>query len=233
MKDNFLQIIQQNRERLDTEQPSAEVWKKLEQQLPAAGQQSLQKNRVLYIRWAVAASIAMLLMLSFMWLNSKKTNKGLAARQPGIPVNNERETVLPVIQDTGAAVTIAALPVETASGLPAKNKTVEDPQAVQEAAYIEEPELIRYFAGQVVKQHKKLEHLSKNGPGHTQFLAKLEVMDSAYQRLESKLQQMPHNRQLLEAISELLQVQLNVINKQIDQLKQLKTKKNETINDRT
>jgi hypothetical protein len=230
MKDNFLEWMQQNRERMDTEQPGAKVWAKLQQKLPV--QVRPAKRKSIYARLAMAASIAGLIALTLVFIKKQSGNRELA-HETRVPIKAEQTIINPGTPDTGTTVAVTIKPPEENRLPPPKIKPAEKRYAEPKTRYIGEPELIQYFAGMVMKQNKKLEHIAKDDPNHGQFLDNLKMTDSAYRRLEAKLQRMPHNKQLLEAISELLQVQLNMINQQINHFKQLKSKKNENINNRT
>ena len=184
-----------------------------------------------WIKWSAAAAV-LILIAGAIWYFSTGRN----AQQPGIvqqpnpakqtQPNNTTNTNPP---DTSAKNTtnLAQSPAVTnpksdsptlVSIRPGDNK---DPKANQDLQSSMSEEMYHY-AKLVEIRHKELKAIEKDEPLlYKQFALDVNKLDSVYRNLQEQLPTNPNREQLLEAMLQNLQLQMELLNHQLEIIKQI------------
>jgi hypothetical protein len=196
MSKNLEQFMRDHREEFDTDEPGAQVWKKLEQELTPPKQEakvvSIKKSLGMTIlRWSAAAAILVLAGLGVYHLVNPKpvTNGPVATVDQQAPAVKE-EDVMQNINPTYAKEVYHF------------TQLIELKQSELKQIEKDQPELYHQFVGDVNK------------------------LDSSYNALKKELPSNPDPEQLLEAMIQNLRLQTDLLNQQLSIIKQIKDAKN-------
>jgi hypothetical protein len=186
--------------------------------------------RMNFMRWSAAAAAAVLVILAA-WLvmrtkttkNEIKENTGIAKSQPATPKQNE--TVI----DTNKTKTSDNTTQQLAStDKPDNQKGTEKPKQNEAAGELQSNvnEELYHFAKLVEIKHRELKTMAKDEPLlYQQFSGDVNKLDSVYHSLETKLSKNQNSEELLEAMIQNLQLQMQLLNHQLGIIKQLNNSK--------
>jgi hypothetical protein len=197
MSKGLEQFMRDNRDQFDTDEPSEQVWKKLEQQLTArdnSEQKQSSQGRIIgmlkILRWGAAAAILILAGIGiYSLLNNRPTNGAVADTQPAKDTQTVNDRLLKEINPGYAK------------------------EVVQFTQLIE------------LKQNE-LKEIEKENPSlYKMFMADINKLDSSYNALKKELPENPNREQLLEAMIENLRLQTEILNQQLSIINQIKASK--------
>jgi septal ring factor EnvC (AmiA/AmiB activator) len=180
-------FINSNRDYFDGEMPSERIWQKLEKEFPEKKEAPVihRSNSNHFVKWAMAASVAIAVATAGYFLLQKKQLPDTAG------VNTQK---------------------------PAADTSTDIASIAPEAA----PE-VNEFARLIASKQEELKQLSKDQPElYQKFTADINQLDSSYTMLKKQLAETPNRELLLEAMIRNLQFQLNVLNRQLNIINQVK-----------
>lgn len=212
--DELKKYLQQNREALDTDAPREIVWKQVKQQ--AVKKKTAVRSM---IRYAVAASILALLLLSIKWLTKNNTTTVTPVKiVKQAPVTKDPVTALPGLPE-----------ITNTDIIPAKASITKATSSKAQAATMYElvNALGRSYAEVVQLQLKSIRSipLYADEPGYFDiFKTELRQMDEVELAVRNTIKQKGPDDMLLEQL-------INVYQQKLDLLKTLRAEINK-VNDR-
>ena len=215
MNERLEEFVNDHREDFDNEEPAAKIWDNIRKQVEPAEKKQAPVVPMHRIKWSVAAAIAVLIGCAALVvkLTSGNKEKETLARQVQKPAvkGNDLPKVQPSAIDT-ASPEIAHQPVVK----PKSEVAAPDDQAadLNEEMY--------HFARLVEIRHKELRKIEKDEPLlYKQFAGDVNKLDSVYQSLKQQLPQNANREQLIEAMIQNLQLQMDLLNHQLSIIKQI------------
>jgi len=215
MSTRLEQFINEHRDEFDDEMPDSKTWENIKQGIETPG-----KKRPVFqiprIRWAVAAAVLVLFGSGVLYLLNKSGEPKpslVDVTKKAAPGNN-----LPKIQPAGVDTGSARLAQSSIE--PKKEIAKEEPAADDPVSDYKEE--MYHFAKLVEIRHKELSKIVKDEPLlYRQFNADVNKLDSVYRILEKQLPQNPNREQLIEAMIQNLQLQMDLLNHQLTIVKQI------------
>jgi hypothetical protein len=187
-------FMRDNREQFDSEEPRAQVWASLENQLAPAD----KKGKVLamkFLRLGVAAAVLVLAGIGVFYLAFDK--KGV---DPAVVATTPSGTTPAVTED----------------------KMLEEINPT----YAKE---VYHFTQLIELKQTELKQIEKDNPElYKQFISDINKLDSSYYALKNELPVNPNREQLLEAMIQNLRLQTDLLNQQLNIIKQIKQSKSKT-----
>jgi hypothetical protein len=224
MNSRLEQFVKDHREEFDGEGPDPKVWEKILKDVDPGKKKQTPLVKIQWRRWSAVAA-AVLLIAGGVWIYSTRTEKV----EPGVATNN-----LPPVKQAdspGTQVAQNPSPVKDSTQAPIRkeeptlasirpkenkdDKKTEDLDAsVNEEMY--------HYARLVEIKHNQLKAIEKDEPLlYRQFASDVSKLDSVYHNLQGQLPKNPNREQLLEAMLQNLQLQMQLLNHQLDIIKQI------------
>jgi hypothetical protein len=196
MSNPLEKFVRDNRDQFDSDEPSPQVWKKLEKQLIPQKEEKKQgkvitRVRVIRIlRLSVAAAIVILAGFGvYSLIKSDKKIDTAQIDQPNKPAAGSNEDILNKINP----------------------------------AYAKE---VYHFTQLIELKQSEIKQLEKDNPQlYKQFLGDINKLDSSYKALKKELPVNPNREQLLEAMIQNLRLQTELLNQQLEIIHQIKNSK--------
>jgi len=218
------QFIKDHREDFDDEMPSPKVWDAIEDKvMPEKKISTTPVVKINFMRWsAAAAAVVLVTLAAWMMLRTKTTKEeikketGIAKTQPvqqkqNTPTIDSNKTVVPDSNPTQQQLAQNNNPVTT--------QKQNDDATTQQSSVNEE---LYHFAKIVEIKHRELKVMAKDEPLlYKQFSGDVNKLDSVYHSLEIKFSKKQNSEELLEAMIQNLQLQMQLLNHQLDIIKQL------------
>jgi hypothetical protein len=227
MSSHLEEFVQDHRDQFDDESPAPELWDKIRDRMQGQEEKKEAPVRSLPLRRWLSAAAAVVLVCSSGWLYLSLHRKQAS---PPLAVDNQRQ----IPDDKGKAEikpapdTASIIPQETAKAQPTEpvnpdaGKTGEVPDSEQKG-YSEE---MYYYAKLIELKHDELKTLQKDEPLlYKKFSGDVNKLDSVYQSLKTQLPHNPNREQLIEAMIYNLKLQIGLLNKQLNIIKQIKHSK--------
>jgi hypothetical protein len=195
MSSNIEKFIQQNRKDFDIEQPSENVWDRIEQTLPVKKEaKRFSMNDI--IKWSAAAAVIFIALTSVYFLYIKKYSHETPLTEQGKP------------------------------GGPGSVKPDEPGGISPEYAA-----QFRRFNETIELQQEELKKQTTNQPTlYKQFEEDLKVLDSTFAALKKQAEQTPNRDVLIKAMIQNLQLQAELLNRQLLIIKDIKNNQTQTQN---
>lgn len=222
--DRFKTYLQEHSHELDTDQPRAQVWDKIEKDLAPAPRRVVVP---LYRKWAVAACIAALLGVLLWWAVP-------SGKQPSITA--KRETTVPVRSPATPAAKPVPLP-EPAKEQPAKNEVAVNRKNREKNLHATPPQETETPAESAMLHHLEAGFIQiislqldrvrstplyAEGPGYfSDFKKQFSQLDEDEQALKKNIQHNGLTDDRLDAL-------INIYQQKIQVLKQLQNEINKT-----
>lgn len=237
MNNRLEEFVRDHREEFDSEEPDNKIWEKISREMDPDKDKKKQTPVVQiplhWIKWSAAAAV-LILIAGAIWYFSTGRN----AQQPGIvqqpnPANqtqpNNATNTNP--SDTSAKNTpnLAKTQSPAVANPTSDNPTLasirpgdnKDPKASQDLQSSMSEEMYHY-AKLVEIRHKELKAIEKDEPLlYKQFALDVNKLDSVYRNLQEQLPTNPNREQLLEAMLQNLQLQMELLNHQLEIIKQI------------
>ncbi|HEY4110959.1 hypothetical protein [Puia sp.] len=221
MNSRLEQFVKDHREEFDAEGPDPKVWDKIMQDVDPGKKKQPPLVRLDWRRWTAVAAV-FLVIAGGVWIFSTRTEKV----DPGVVRSNN----LPKhAEDSNPPAAVAQTPVkdsaQTRKDEPAlatirpkenndRKKTEAFDNSVDEEMY--------HYAKLVEIKHNQLKAIEKDEPLlYRQFASDVSKLDSVYHHLQGQLPSNPNREQLLEAMLQNLQLQMQLLNHQLDIIKQI------------
>jgi hypothetical protein len=216
MSNRIENFIHEHREEFDDEIPGSKTWENIKQSLEPATYKKTPIIHFFSLKWAVAAAVILLLGggIIFLVKKSGEVNPALANADKNQLSGNKLPKTQPLSTDT-ASTRLAQSDVEPKKGINKEEAAADE----QVSDYKEE---MYHFAKLVEIRHKELGKLVKDEPLlYRQFASEVNKLDSVYRSLEKQLPQNPNREQLIEAMIQNLQLQMDLLNHQLAIVKQI------------
>jgi hypothetical protein len=186
------QFIRDHRDDFDTDEPGEQVWNKLQQQMHPPALKLRRTRQVVLIRVFKWSAAAAILILA-----------GLGVYSLLI----DRKQVTPaVVQQTNPTDTPAVPHDEILKEI--------NPGYAQE---------VYHFTRLIELKQNELKKIQKDHPRlYKKFVTDIDKLDSSYNALKKELPENPNREQLLEAMIENLRLQTEILNQQLNIIKQIK-----------
>jgi hypothetical protein len=221
MSDQLEQFINDHREEFDADEPSKKIWDNIQKKLEPEIKQEARVVRFNPARWSVAASVILLLGAGGWYFFSYHSAK---------PINS---------LNTTAKISPAKKEVSRPSNdLPKVDTAIKDQQKQLAQEVKRQPNSAKsdlgtdfknemvYYAKIVEIKHDELKKIQKDEPLlYKQFSGDVYKLDSVYQSLKKQLPKNPNREQLLEAMIQNLQLQMELLNRQLHIIKQINNSK--------
>jgi hypothetical protein len=234
MNNRLEKFVQEHRDEFDDQSPAPELWDRIRERLesPPARPEEKQETPVRSLpfkRWLAAAAVAALLGLSgwlYYALRQQPVSQPVAGQVHRAPAGTP-DTTQPASAEQADANPADILP-ETAQAAPADGTGQQHAGKTEPSAgRMEDARSEIYYYSKLIEiKHHELKTLQKDEPLlYKQFAGDVNRLDSVYQSLKTQLPQNPNREQLIEAMISNLQLQIGLLNKQLDIIKQIKHSK--------
>jgi hypothetical protein len=245
MSNRLEKFVKDNRKDFDKFEPGPVVWHNIQQQLAKEPPKKGVYISMRVLRWSAAAAIIITLGAGgFILMNKKATEQTVATAQPAdsLPVTNSANENNSTESPTGSlpadrAVAPRQLLVEN-TGTPKTGKAVEKQNGENPAS--SDKELIayeqstRYFAKLIANKQTELKGLEKTNPAlYKEFVNDINELDISYKSLRKQLPQLQDRSRLIKAMINNLQLQIELLNKQLIIVNQIESKQKVTNYERT
>ena len=213
-------FIQNNRDAFDSYQPSDALWQRIEKKLDAP--ENEKKEKVFFMKsWAkIAAAVVIILTTATILYTLNKGEK--VTPQPVIAGNDATYHL-----DSSAQENSPSLAVN--SDTPTRNPGISDSKKEikeRSAPAVNEEELYHYARLIEIKQ-EEMQALKKSEPElYKEFSKDIEMLETSYDALKAQLKTGINSEKLLEAMIGNLKMQTDLLNKQLEILKQVHHKNN-------
>ena len=241
MNNRLEDFVRDHREEFDSEEPDNKIWEKISREMDPDKDKKKQTRVVQipirWIKWSAAAAV-ILVIIGAGWYFTKgkdfpsyalepKTNSGKQTN-PANPTNSDSQASANP-SDTSAknATNLAQSPAVAnpksdnptlATIRPGDNKDSKASQDLQSSV----SEEMYHYAKLVEIRHKELRAIEKDEPLlYKQFALDVNKLDSVYRSLQEQLPTNPNREQLLEAMLQNLQLQMELLNHQLEIIKQI------------
>ncbi len=228
MSTRLEQFINDHRDDFDDEIPSPKLWDNIQDKTFPEKKIETPVVKMNFMKWSAAAAAVVLVALgTWFMMRTKpseevKPGKEVAKVQEKAAKQNQIDTITKVApQNDGKASQQIAKTDDVKKDDGKKNSVVDDLQS-------ETKEEMVHYAKLVEIKHRELKTMAKDEPLlYKQFSGDVNKLDSVYHSLETKLSKKQNSEELLEAMIQNLQLQMQLLNKQLGIIKQLNHSKKE------
>jgi hypothetical protein len=217
-------FILENREKFDADAPDPRVWEKINERLDPESEKVRPIRSLPFKRWmAAAAAVALLGLTGFLYLTmhqSKMPGQTAGTNPTGAKPDNNLPKPLQV--DSPSII------AKTNPGTQTPLNTVDSVSNTSnnQSADIRDNKEMYYYAKLIELKHEELKTLEKDEPLlYRQFSGDVQKLDSVYHSLKTQLPNNSNREQVIEAMISNLQLQIGLLNKQLDIIKQIKHSK--------
>jgi hypothetical protein len=210
MENEFEKYLQERRDRLETGQPSAQVWEKLQVGLIEHRRRRVRTIRLRWAGYGVAASI--LLCLGLFFLAPK--NKGTVNQKSSARISKPGHEIKPSLQRNDST-TEESLITETEKNRNQDSFVLSDQKTRQSLVYYSK--LIEIRQQQIrLMQDIDPDLYKKSQKG-------IEDLDKAYTHLKNQLPQSINQQKVLKLMIQNLQLQEEILNNQLQLIQSLQS----------
>jgi len=227
MNSRLEEFVKDHREEFDAEGPDPKVWEKILQDVDPGKKKQSPLVRMDWRRWsAVAAAVVLIAGAAWFFTTGRSTPQYVANKTKHLhkrqehqaapdPQNAVANNPSPVKDSNGSNVPVRKEEPTLATIRPKESdKKAEEDNSVNEEMY--------HYARLVEIKHNQLKTIEKDEPLlYRQFASDVNKLDSVYHNLQSQLPKNPNREQLLEAMLQNLQLQMQLLNHQLDIIKQI------------
>jgi hypothetical protein len=224
MSGELEQFIIDNRDEFDGEEPAKKIWDNIQQKLEPEIKTETRVVRLNFMRWSAAASVVVLFAAGAWYFLSNRNDV-----KPGTTITVAKNQ--PATKDTTNSLpkpdSIAKSSQQHLAQTTIKpdNTYKNGGDAGADLRTDEQKEMV-YYAKIVELKHDELKKIKKDEPLlYKQFSGDVYKLDSVYQSLKKELPKNPNREQLLEAMIQNLQLQMELLNRQLHIIKQINNSK--------
>ncbi len=218
MSNHLEKFIQDHREQFDDEVPDPKILERLHERMRPPEQRENAKVVSINFRKLLSAAAAVILVIAvgtFYLLNRKKPAPVQVAISNHLP---ERITDTPVTVHAARQIK----PDQQIAKADPKNDIVPDHKKTTDVMTDDFPEEMYHYTKLVEIKHRELKRLEKDEPLlYKQFAGDVNKLDSVYLSLKTQLPKNSNREQVIEAMIENLQLQIGLLNRQLNIIKQI------------
>ena len=220
-------FILENRDKFDADTPDARVWEKINERMNPEAEKTGPVRVIPFKRWMAAAAAVVLIGLTgvlYFSMHQKKQVE-VAGTVPAkvIPGNDLPKTNPPLDTPATLAKTDPAAVQKTNSEVRPQGDSRNEENNSSGTA---DDKAMYYYAKLIELKHEELKTLEKDEPLlYRQFSGDVQKLDSVYHSLKTQLPKNSNREQVIEAMISNLQLQIGLLNKQLDIIKQIKHSK--------
>jgi hypothetical protein len=222
MSTRLEQFINDHREDFDDEMPSPKLWDNIQDKTMPEKKIGGAVVKMNFMRWSAAAAAMVLVALGTWFMMRTKTGDAkptgtneVAKVEPKAPAkqNDTATTVVPKIDNKETPQIAKTDDLKKDDGK--KNDAGDDLESAAKEEMV-------HYAKLVEIKHRELKIMAKDVPQlYEQFSSDVNKLDSVYHSLETKLSKKQNSEELLEAMIQNLQLQMQLLNKQLGIIRQL------------
>ncbi len=238
MNNRLEDFVRDHREEFDSEEPDNKIWEKISREMDPGKDKKKQapvvQIPIRWIKWSAAAAAVIIVIIgvgSYFTRGKSMVDYVIEKPTPTNPsdshattnpsdtsaktTTNLAQTKPAVANPTSDSPTLASIrPVDKG----ADNKDSKASQDLQSSV----SEEMYHYAKLVEIRHKELKAIEKDEPLlYKQFALDVNKLDSVYRSLQEQLPTNPNREQLLEAMLQNLQLQMELLNHQLEIIKQI------------
>jgi len=235
MNSRLEQFVRDHREEFDTDEPDAKVWDAIQKDMKFVDPSKKKLAPVVRFyrtRWSVAAAVLLLIAATTWFFSTRHTNSGdaapavaagntnPAAQHPAQPSTRTNKTAQGSVQPADSSRTPDAHSLANGSNGNGSNARTDSHNSPEMNAEMNEE--MYHYAKIVEIKHKELKTIEKDEPLlYRQFSSDVSKLDSVYHGLQHELPKNPNKEQIIEAMIQNLQLQMELLNHQLDIIKQI------------
>jgi hypothetical protein len=232
MEDNLKEFTAAHREDFDIYEPSATLWQRIETGIPPAPVKRMVASRIRIWQVAVAAAIvgfAFFLMTGLPGRNNKQRDTGIVKKNVPVtaPTLAEKETAAPTPEAPSTQKMSATGIVNTVP----KKKYFDKKRNLPVDVPLPDTDPLNTYAVNKKQERVVQSILKKEAPVlHERFSEDLAALQKQYALFEKELKKNTNRDQLIGAMQRNLEMQNELVNRQLNvikEIKQLKNSKNE------
>lgn len=190
MKNNIERFIRDNREAFDSQEPSPQLWDRIEKEMGWSASKGSPIRKLRWTRLVAAASLVLIAGSAILYFVMRPTVKPIAT------VKEQTDKARPADGE------IAAI----------------DPGYARQVAY---------FTTMIDQKATELKAIEKDNPAlYRMFTKDIGLLDSTYALLKKQLPVNPNKEELLQAMIQNLQIQIDLLNQQLSVIQKIKQAKN-------
>ncbi len=216
-------FVLENREEFDADSPDPRVWEKIRERMNPEADKVKPIRSLPFKRWLAAAAAVVLVGLTSLIYYSLHQNKqqDITTGKLQQPVINNN---LPK-PDSPANIAKTNTVVQPPVSQNLQNPSSSNPVSTKSPDIVDNKEMF-YYAKLIELKHEELKALEKDEPLlYRQFSGDVQKLDSVYHSLKTQLPNNSNREQVIEAMISNLQLQIGLLNKQLDIIKQIKHSK--------
>jgi len=219
-------FILENREKFDADPPNPSTWEKIAARMDLTEEKKKAPVRSLpFKRWLSAAAVLIAAGLTLLLYYSRQQAKPQTALAQTKPVKTEPSRSQPNNNPVIARPDSSKTTLAPNTNPDATAKTSLSGENTEPAETGENKELY-YYSKLIELKHEELKGLEKDEPLlYKQFAGDVKKLDSVYHTLQSQLPQNSNREQVIEALITNLQLQIGLLNKQLNIIRQIKHSK--------
>jgi hypothetical protein len=214
-------FILENRSAFDADTPDPRVWEKISERMdPVDSRKEAPVRSMPVKRWLSVAAAVFVLGTSVLWYYTRhqiKPQTDIADKKPRKIESPNRHSMPVQVIDT---------PVVIANVNPYPQGKTSPAEQHPDPTVTGESREMYYYTKLIELKHEELKTLEKDEPLlYKQFSGDVQKLDSVYHSLKIQLPDNSNREQVIEAMISNLQLQIGLLNKQLDIIKQIKHSK--------
>ena len=243
MNSRLEQFVRDHREEFDADEPDAKVWDAIQQDMKFVDPTKKKQAPVVRFyrtRWSVAAAVILLIAGTTWYFSTRQNGNNAAtvatgnthsvAQHPTQPSTQATSPAQGSVQPADSTRTPDAHSLAKSSNANGSNANdnVADANNARTDSHnspemnAEMNEEMYHYAKIVEIKHKELKTIEKDEPLlYRQFSSDVSKLDSVYHGLQHELPKNPNKEQIIEAMIQNLQLQMELLNHQLDIIKQI------------
>ncbi len=217
-------FILENREKFDTDIPDPRLWEKITEKIDPDIKKSKPVRSITFRRlMGVAATLLLVALTSVLYhsLQRSKISPSFAVKKQSRPDTSNHLPVAnpPADSTSGIAQTLPIIKKNTDQVV----QTPSVPDTSSMKSDIGDNREMYYYTKLIELKHEELKTLEKDEPLlYKQFSGDVQRLDSVYHSLKTQLPTNSNREQVIEAMISNLQLQIDLLNKQLDIIKKIK-----------
>jgi hypothetical protein len=219
MSGPFEEFVQENRDEFDHESPDPEIWEKVRKRMNPEKEKPGVIRAITFKRWMMAAAAVLVFaVIAGIVIFSKyeKAPSNVSKIKPAEPFPENKSPDVTKTTDT---------PTITPKSETADSNKIREQETASTPVAADSKEMYYYSKLIEIKQ-EELKTLEKDEPLlYKQFSGDVEKLDKVYHSLKKQLPENSNPEQVMEAMISNLQLQMNLLNRQLKIIKQIKHSK--------